>query len=262
MHPAQKSRDDPSTIKRRSLSAAIVTLLAPVCILTQAHQAKDVKGYTIWQHLGVRQAGLITSLSVPLLLTMVLFLGPLYMLLISDTRQLSPVVLLPREWLARSKGMAIAVRNYIVGPVTEEIVFRACMLPLLVPCLGNLRAVFVCPLFFGVAHVHHVIEGLRQGARRPFVIWVGAIFQFFYTTVFGALSAFLFLRTGHVIACIIVHIFCNFMGFPAFDEIPNHTPLQRAVICATFVVGLLLFLYLLLPLTSPERYANEMYQWS
>lgn len=43
------------------------------------------------------------------------------------------------------------------APFTEEFVFRACMLPLLVPCFGCPTAVIVCPLFFGVGKFKHVI---------------------------------------------------------------------------------------------------------
>lgn len=42
------------------------------------------------------------------------------------------------------------LRNQIIAPFTEELVFRACMLPMLVPCTGLGPAVFTCPLFFGV----------------------------------------------------------------------------------------------------------------
>ena len=38
----------------------------------------------------------------------------------------------------------------MVAPLTEELVFRACMLPMLVPCTGPSAAVLTCPLFFGV----------------------------------------------------------------------------------------------------------------
>ncbi len=36
------------------------------------------------------------------------------------------------------------------APLSEEFAFRACMLPLLVPAVGETAAVLVCPLFFGV----------------------------------------------------------------------------------------------------------------
>jgi len=35
------------------------------------------------------------------------------------------------------------------GPFTEEFVFRACMLPVLVPSLGENWSLLLCPLFFG-----------------------------------------------------------------------------------------------------------------
>lgn len=39
---------------------------------------------------------------------------------------------------------------FLQAPLSEEFTFRACMLPILVPCLGQRTAVIVCPLFFGV----------------------------------------------------------------------------------------------------------------
>ncbi|XP_012580530.1 PREDICTED: CAAX prenyl protease 2 isoform X2 [Condylura cristata] len=53
------------------------------------------------------------------------------------------------------------LRNQVIAPLTEELVFRACMLPMLAPCTGLGPAVFTCPLFFGVAHFHHIFEQLR-----------------------------------------------------------------------------------------------------
>jgi hypothetical protein len=51
---------------------------------------------------------------------------------------------------------------------------------------------------------------------------VGVVFQLFYTTVFGWLSAFVFLRTGHVISVFLMHWFCNHMGFPRLDILLEH----------------------------------------
>ena len=39
---------------------------------------------------------------------------------------------------------------YFQAPITEEFIFRACMMPFLIPTIGEGAAVFVCPLFFGV----------------------------------------------------------------------------------------------------------------
>ncbi|XP_010224360.1 PREDICTED: CAAX prenyl protease 2, partial [Tinamus guttatus] len=79
-------------------------------------------------------------------------------------------------------------------------VFRACMVPVLLPCTGPARAVLACPLFFGVAHFHHVIEQLRFRQGSVGSIFMAAAFQFSYTALFGAYTAFIFLRTGEATA--------------------------------------------------------------
>lgn len=47
-------------------------------------------------------------------------------------------------------GDAVWLRNQVVAPLTEELVFRGAMLPMLVPCIGPTGAIFTAPLFFGV----------------------------------------------------------------------------------------------------------------
>ena len=54
-----------------------------------------------------------------------------------------------------------------------------------------------------------------------------SLFQSTYTTIFGMYSAFLFVRTGHIAAPVVAHGFCNFMGFPDFNELLNHPPRTR-----------------------------------
>ena len=62
-----------------------------------------------------------------------------------------------------------------------------------------------------------------------------------YTTVFGFYSAFLFLRTGHLAAPVVVHCFCNSMGFPDFAEVVHKPPKERTLLLALYVCGLGLF---------------------
>lgn len=65
---------------------------------------------------------------------------------------LPPPVCLPADpwfWMLCFSDMRW-LRNQVVAPLTEELVFRACMLPMLVPCAGPSTAIFTCPLFFGV----------------------------------------------------------------------------------------------------------------
>lgn len=74
-------------------------------------------------------------------------------------------------------------------------------------------------------------------------------------------SAFLFVRTGHIAAPVIVHGFCNFMGFPDVSELFNQQPKTRAILSGLFVLGLILFFFLLFPLTEPSIYKNVLYKW-
>lgn len=51
----------------------------------------------------------------------------------------------------------------MMAPLSEEFVYRACMMPLVMQSLTATQSVFVAPLFFGVAHIHHIIERLNMG---------------------------------------------------------------------------------------------------
>lgn len=62
---------------------------------------------------------------------------------------LSLLPLDPWFWMLCANDMRW-LRNQVVAPLTEELVFRACMLPMLVPCAGPSTAIITCPLFFGV----------------------------------------------------------------------------------------------------------------
>ncbi|KAH7671395.1 Type II CAAX prenyl endopeptidase Rce1-like protein [Dioscorea alata] len=58
-----------------------------------------------------------------------------------------------------SASDVLAWRNYVVAPITEELVFRACMIPLLL--CGGLTAysiTFFSPIFFSLAHLNHFLE--------------------------------------------------------------------------------------------------------
>ena len=72
---------------------------------------------------------------------------------------------LSRYW-RECLGDLIWWRNHAVAPFTEEYTFRACMMPILLGYYTPKGAVLVAPLFFGVAHLHHMIERIRKGMNR------------------------------------------------------------------------------------------------
>ena len=73
------------------------------------------------------------------------------------------------------------------------------------------------PLYFGIAHVHHLYEFKLTHPHTAFVpALLRSMFQFTYTTIFGWYATFVFLRTGSLPAVILAHTFCNWCGLPRF----------------------------------------------
>jgi prenyl protein peptidase len=217
-----KARDEPATIRQRVVAVSAVTLVAPLAVYALANV--DPAGEHLWSLIGLRVRGISNTLG----LTMLLFAGPL--LQECANGQLEP----PTADL-------LALRNLVVAPITEEILFRGCILPLMLPAVGATKAVLLSPLFFGVAHLHHVFQG-----KHP----LACLFQFVYTTVFGWLTCFFFVRTGSVLGPIACHAFCNFMGFP---DVAGAFAGSRPWVRAAYIGGLLAFGYLLVPLTASDR---------
>lgn len=148
-----------------------------------------------------------------LLLTAILFTGPLFERGVAEGEW--------RDWVrgrrvSETLGGWIGWRNYVAGPVSEEIMFRSVIIAVhLLARLGAGRTVFLVPVYFGIAHVHHFYEFRITHPETP-LVWavLRSVVQFSYTTVFGWYANFLFLRTGSLLAVIVVHTFCNWCGLP------------------------------------------------
>lgn len=89
-------------------------------------------------------------------------------------------------------------------------------MPLFVLANASLSTiVFGTPVIFGLAHVHHFYEFRLTNPHTPLSFaLVRSLFQFAYTTLFGAYATFLYLRTGSLLAVILAHTFCNWRGLP------------------------------------------------
>lgn len=126
------------------------------------------------------------------------------------------------QWV-KSWWNMYGLRNFVVGPATEEVIWRSCILS--VSAFSDPRSlsarrgwlIFGTPLYFGLAHLHHarevyILRGKTQEAARFACLQAGV--QFAYTTLFGWYANWLWLRTGNVVAPLLSHIFCNIMGLP------------------------------------------------
>ena len=131
------------------------------------------------------------------------------------------------------------------------------MLPILLRNYSIKTSVIISPMFFGIAHFHHMIEKISKGQDIKSALLMST-FQFAYTTIFGLYSAHLFVQTNHLASSVAVHAFCNFMGFPDFVELLNLPPKQRAILSLVYVMGLVSFSLLLPSFTSSSLYSNTL----
>lgn len=71
------------------------------------------------------------------------------------------------------------------------------------------------PLIFGLAHIHHFYAYTVSHPDGPWLPGlVQTLFQLSYTTLFGAYATFTYLRTGSLLAVVLIHAFCNWQGLP------------------------------------------------
>ncbi|KAG7382386.1 CAAX prenyl protease [Phytophthora boehmeriae] len=260
-------RDHPTHILARFLLICIFCALCPFVLAVFYDHDEASMSFAQW--LGIRWEGLVQAIVVPLFATAVLFTGSL----LSNALRLLNV---SKQF--HSNGMWFAIKNsalyysithdrlpslrtYVLGPLTEEFVFRSCMVPLLVCAEFTVKQIVLgSPLMFGAAHLHHFMEYVRHG-RSPKEAALTVGFQLIYTSLFGAYATFIFLRTGHFVSIFLVHMFCNVMGFPdlSFFNPENGLHPYRIVLLGAYLIGIYGFSRLLMPLTEPAIYSSEMW---
>ncbi|TDH72928.1 uncharacterized protein CCR75_003100 [Bremia lactucae] len=293
-------RDHPTHILARFLLICIFCAICPF-VLAVFYDHDDAS-ISFAQWLGIRREGLVQAIFMPLLMTSALFLGSLLanaLRLLHVSRQFHS----NGFWFA-IKNSALyysitherlpSLRTYVMGPLTEEFVFRSCMVPLLVCADFTVKQIVLGgPLIFGAAHLHHMMEYIRHGKTlKDAALIVG--FQLMYTSLFGAYATFIFLRTGwiffharycfpflrleksciesssnipnlcdvgHFASIFLVHIFCNVMGFPDLSFFNPKSSLHsyRLVLLGAYFFGIYVFSILLLPLTEPAIYSSDMW---
>ena len=236
LHPTTRprptlSRDAPIVIRTRiRLVYASVALCLAVTVYILAHHL-HLSRPTILRSLGLYPITLASTVQ-PLLLTLLLFAGPLFerAIIITTTTTTKKIKTPSPSFLHRLRHDPVHTltptifhyRNYVAAPLTEEVVFRSLLLPLhrhtAPPTSLPSRLIFATPLYFGIAHVHHLYE---FRLTHPFVplapAVVRSLVQFAYTTLFGWYASFVFVRCaggGALWAVVAVHAVCNWMGLP------------------------------------------------
>ncbi|KAI9316091.1 CAAX protease self-immunity-domain-containing protein [Dichotomocladium elegans] len=261
------SRDHPLVIKNRIKSVILTSCIVPalVWLLLSPSQSKFAQALGMTIPDSASHALCILS---PLLLTGVLFLGPLCQLYFDQTLVFQKYANVTED-IKHIFTTLVGQRNYVVAsasllaPATEEFVFRSCMIPVLHQAgYSTTYIILVTPLYFGLAHLHHLQENYyRLGGDRTALMRAAmtSLCQFIYTTLFGWYVTFVFMRHGNIWSPILCHSFCNLMGLPDLSDMALRTKTEQKVIYGAYVLGLLLFIRLLYTLTNPALVGGSLY---
>jgi prenyl protein peptidase len=196
---------------RRFICAAICTV-ASLVFTAFILPIKSWEASYILGVYGIRKDHLWQGVVYPLLLTSLVYAGSLVLKLFTLLESWkengggcssfnyirSFFQTIPASVLTSASNVSVW-RNFIVAPVTEELVFRSCMIPLLL-CAGFRinTAIFLCPVLFSLAHLNHFremyIRHNRSYLRASLIVGL----QLGYTVIFGAYASFLFIRTGNI----------------------------------------------------------------
>ncbi|THH18607.1 hypothetical protein EW146_g2429 [Bondarzewia mesenterica] len=263
--PDERWRDDPAVIRARLLSASISTIVACYCfylIIVSTWGDPHVDRETLWDLISHRLGFIFWEEDyLAYLVTPALYLGPLYV------RYLGKELPFMKRWTFKEHILDTfftwkGFRNFIVGPITEELVWRSCIIAVYnLAGVSTNFLVFFTPISFGAAHLHHSWEVFNrygrtfQAFKRAFIT---TIFQFTYTTLFGFHCAFLFLRTNSVLHPLSAHIFCNLMGVPQYSAEVRFYHGHKKQIRIMYVAGIVAYIYTMRYWTLSE---STMY-WS
>ncbi|CAF0965255.1 unnamed protein product [Adineta steineri] len=256
-------RNHPNVIRRRFISVFIVCSLI---YLFLKHTCNPNININAWLGFRTNISSIWKLFCYPILLTLMLYLGPIIQWVdLFDWRYYK------YNWkyhfLCRNQNeRLIFIRNYLVAPFTEEFVFRSSILCLLYSHVSLFSAIFLSPLFFGLAHFHHMVEHFKQNHHEKhnrlsaMTIILIHLFQFSYTYIFGVYSSFLFIRTGHFVPSFIIHTLCNGLGIPDvmnLIDMQDGQAYRKFFYMVCYVIGLWLFSMNLYFLTQSNLYYSN-----
>lgn len=240
---AWSPRDAAATVMFRLAGAGVAAI---ACVALIALYPADC-GLPLMEWIGV--ATTWRSLCVPVAMLCCVYCGALVELMVG-TRRIAYTSTVP---------VHVKFRNLVAGPFLEELTFRACSCRVLLAAGFSISTTsMVAPLFFGVAHVHHVFEAIcfKKQAVREAVMHQLALF--IQTTLFGFFACAAYLSLGSIVAPCILHVGCNWMGMPWTGQKGDMSTACYQATQYLTVAGLgCLFLMTRWLLTTPHPFVNQ-----
>jgi len=172
-----------------------------------------------------------------------------------------PSMLISGDVHSVDSDMFLDFRNIVVGPVSEELVFRSCMYLLTHFCgrLAPATTITVSSLIFGLAHCHHIVDHMLHGKMTIMQAVASVLVQLTYTSLFAAYNGYIFIRTGSLWASIAMHSYCNYLGLPDFGGMLSH-PQHKFKFMALLSSGLILFFAFISPMTTQYVFNSVYYE--
>lgn len=229
-----KDRDDVEVIKHRFTNVSILCIFW--ILIVPIIRGGDFWGNNkeLWSTLiPVSSWRSIYDMFYCVSLMSILYIGPIFHYLISDPNIVQDF----RDNFTNKWGF----RDHVFAPITEEIIYRA-IIYFLLSDFNPKSIIRYGPLLFGIAHIHHACELITVKKLNTIAVLINTTFQTIYTSLFGMLAFTIFIHTQNVWCAIIIHSYCNVMGFPS---IITATPAIKFAYYSLLILGLLGFFYLL-----------------
>ena len=202
-----KDRDDLAVIYHRFKSVTIMCGMVMMIIpmIMEGDFIENFKAFRLFPHqidawIGCWRVFITMS---------VLYMGPIW-LYIKDTWDV-------KQW--KHDGMynfttVYGIRDHIFAPITEEFIYRAVIFHILEVRFAAKSIILWSPLLFGIAHIHHGYHLIREKNLSMAMVVMNGVFQTVYTSLFGVLANYVLYKYDNVWCCVVIHSYCNVMGFP------------------------------------------------
>lgn len=241
-----KARNHPSNVRLRFFAAALNNICCLVLTYFLLHTWRNESSPPVFIEMGFSIQRLTYVILFPTFLTILLYFGSLVTLYFAGNFTIT--------W-NDTVGDICWIRTAIMAPITEEMSFRACSATLFRHCFGRTTTTFVSPLFFSLAHLHHISDDRKMGLSLKGALML-RMFQASYTYLFGVYATHLFLSTGNILAPILTHSICNCFGLPNIDVVSKLPELRRMPAAVAHFCGFLMWISLLPTLTDARIYSS------
>ena len=152
------------------------------------------------------------------------------------------------------------VKAYITDPFCEEIFFRMILMNCLLEAgFGFSGSVFLSLIIYTYTQCRHFFKGLYIENAIKNQKFYEIVSLTIFNLALGWFLGYIYARTASLLACVLIHIFKNIMGFPDLEYFKKNHQLysKRWIIAVAYIIGIVLFIQIFkLIMMNPELYTT------